>query len=83
MIDEIKEHDVVVVLEDVPEHGLVRGEVGTVVHLWKSGAFEVEFSDTSGRAYAFVALRSGQLLKLNFPKEASCANFDAKEKAKR
>jgi len=69
VIDEIKEHDVVAVLEDLPGHGLIRGEVGTVVHLWKSGAFEVEFSDTSGKAYAFVALRSDQLLRLNFPRE--------------
>jgi hypothetical protein len=60
------EHDVVAVLEDVPEHGLIRGEVGTIVHLWKSGAYEVEFSDSSGRAYAFASLNSDQLLKVNF-----------------
>ena len=65
-MDEIKVLDVVAVLEDVPQHGLLRGEVGTVVELWKDGAFEVEFSDTSGKAYAFAALRADQLLKLNF-----------------
>ena len=64
---DIKVLDVVAVLEDVPQHGLLRGEVGTVVELWKDDAFEVEFSDTSGKAYAFAALRAEQLLKLNFP----------------
>jgi hypothetical protein len=70
-MDEIKVLDVVAVLEDVPQHGLLRGEVGTVVELWKDGVFEVEFSDTSGKAYAFAALRADQLLKLNFPKDES------------
>jgi len=58
--------DVVAVLEDVPQHGLLCVEVGTVVELWKDGVFEVEFSDTSGRVYAFAALRADQLLKVNF-----------------
>lgn len=70
-MDELKLLDVVAVLEDVPEHGLQCGEVGTVVELWKDGVFEVEFSDTSGEAYAFAALRADQLLKLNFPKDES------------
>ncbi len=61
---EIKILDVVAVTEDVPEHGLRRGEVGTVVERWKDGAFEVEFSDDTGEAYAFVALESAQLIPL-------------------
>jgi Domain of unknown function (DUF4926) len=67
-MDEIRVLDVVAVLEDVPQHGLLCGEVGTVVELWKDGVFDVEFSDTSGQAYAFAALRADQLLKLNFPR---------------
>jgi hypothetical protein len=61
-IDEIKILDVVAVREDIPEHGLRRGEVGTVVERWKDGVYEVEFSDDTGEAYAFVALRSDQLM---------------------
>jgi hypothetical protein len=68
MPDEIRLLDVVAVLEDAPQHSLFRGEVGTVVERWKDGAFEVEFSDTSGNAYAFAALHAEQLLKLNLPK---------------
>ncbi len=41
MKDEIKILDAVAVVEDLPEHGLRRGEVGTVVDRWKDGAFEV------------------------------------------
>jgi hypothetical protein len=68
-MDEIKVLDVVALTEDVPERGLRRGEVGTVVDRWKDGAFEVEFSDDTGEAYAFVALRSEQLMKLYFRKD--------------
>lgn len=75
-MNEIKVLDVVAVLEDVPQHGLLRGEVGTVVELWKDGAFEVEFSDTSGKAYAFAALRGDQLLRLNFPRTSHTEKDD-------
>ena len=67
-MDEIKELDVVALKEDLPEHGLRQGEVGTVVDRWKDGAYEIEFSDNSGETYAFAALPSSQLLKLHFEK---------------
>ena len=67
-MDEIKILDVVALVEDLPE-GLRRGEVGTVVEQWKEGVFEVEFSDQSGKAYAFAALRPEQLMKLRFRKD--------------
>jgi hypothetical protein len=66
MRDEIKVLDTVAVTEDLPEHGLRRGEVGTVVDVWKDGAFEVEFSDESGEAYAFVALTADKLIPLYY-----------------
>jgi hypothetical protein len=56
--------DVVALLTDIPEHGLVRGQVGTVVELL-SGAYEVEFSDDEGRTYAELALEPHQLLVLH------------------
>lgn len=60
----IEMHSVVAVLEDLPEHGLVRGQVGTVVEIWEEGVFEVEFSDDQGATYAMVALKAEQLMKL-------------------
>jgi hypothetical protein len=67
-MDEIKVLDVVALTQDIPEHGLRRGEVGTVVDRWKDGVFEVEFSDDTGEAYAFAALRDDQLLLLHHRK---------------
>lgn len=68
-MDEIKVLDLVALIGDVPKHGLRRGEVGTVVECWKDGAYEVEFSDDSGEAYAFAPLRAEQLMKLHFRKD--------------
>ena len=61
--------DVVALLEDLDSEGLRRGEVGTIVEQWNERAFEVEFSDDSGKAYAFVALRPEQIMKLHFRKD--------------
>jgi Domain of unknown function (DUF4926) len=68
-MDDIKVLDVVALVEDLNSEGLRRGEVGTVVEKWKDGVFEVEFSDNSGNAYAFAALRPEQMMKLHFRKD--------------
>ncbi|MCW5948753.1 MAG: DUF4926 domain-containing protein [Pyrinomonadaceae bacterium] len=57
--------DTVALLEDVPERGLIRGEVGTVVELLAPEVFEVEFSDDEGQAYAQFALRGNQIIALH------------------
>ena len=58
--------DAVVLLEDLPQQGLGRGQVGTVVERLAPGVFEVEFSDDEGRTYAQLPLRSDQLLVLRY-----------------
>ena len=58
--------DVVALLADLPERGLRRGQVGTIVEVLALEAFEVEFSDDQGRTYATAALRSEQLLALRY-----------------
>ena len=45
--------------------GLLRGQVGTVVETLAPGVYEVEFSDDSGKAYASLALRAEQLMRLH------------------
>jgi hypothetical protein len=62
---DINLHSVVALLEDLPEQGLVRGQVGTVVESWAPGVYEVEFSDDQGRTYAMVALKAEQLMRLH------------------
>ena len=63
--------DVVALLSDMPAHGLLRGQVGTVVELL-DGAYEVEFSDDEGKTYAELALEPDQLLVLHHrPQQAA------------
>jgi hypothetical protein len=68
-MDEIKLLDVVALTENLESEGLRRGEVGTVVEQWAEGVFEVEFSDDSGKAYAFAAVPAEKLMKLHFRKD--------------
>ena len=62
---EIEILSVVALLQDMPAEGLVRGQVGTVVESWAPGVYEVGFSDDNGSAYAMVALKADQLLRLH------------------
>ena len=57
--------DVVALLDDLPELKLYRGQVGTIVEAYEPGTFEVEFSDTTGRAYAIETLQENQLMLLH------------------
>jgi hypothetical protein len=54
----------VALLRDLPERGLVRGQVGTVVEILSPDAVEVEFADDEGRTYATAALASADLVRL-------------------
>jgi uncharacterized protein DUF4926 len=68
----IKLLDVVALLEDVPNRGLHRGQVGTVVEELAPGVFEIEFSDNQGRTYATLAMPVEQILLLRYePAEAA------------
>ena len=55
----------VVLTENVPAAGLVRGQVGAVVERLARDAYEVEFTDDDGQAYAIVALKTPQLMRLH------------------
>ncbi|NJK73849.1 MAG: DUF4926 domain-containing protein [Oscillatoriales cyanobacterium RU_3_3] len=59
----IKLLDVVALTVDIPECNLWRGQVGTVVEqLADRAAFEVEFSDRTGRTYESVGLHPEQIM---------------------
>lgn len=58
----IKEHDRIVLLENIQEYGLQTGDVGTVVYIHRQGkAFEVEFMTLDGRTVAVATLLSSQI----------------------
>lgn len=52
---------VVTLRRDIPERGLLRGEMGTVVEILTPDVFEVEFAGEDGRTYATVALKAPDL----------------------
>ncbi|MGO9741797.1 MAG: DUF4926 domain-containing protein [Roseiarcus sp.] len=54
----------VALLSDLPDKGLARGQVGTIVEMLDEGMALVEFSDDEGRAYALAACARGALLTL-------------------
>jgi Domain of unknown function (DUF4926) len=58
----------VALIEDLPQHKLTRGQMGTVVeYLDREGdqALLVEFSDDAGEPYAMVPVRPEQLIVLH------------------
>ena len=58
----IQEHDRVVLVTAVPGEGLVTGDVGTVVHVYRDGqAYEVEFTTLEGKTAAVVTLEASQV----------------------
>jgi len=61
----IREHDRVVLERDVREQGLLRDDVGTVVHVYQGGAaFEVEFLTVGGETLTVAALKSNEIRKV-------------------
>lgn len=58
--------DVVALLEDHPEAGLVSGQVGTIVEQLTETVYKVEFSNEEGRTYAEIALPADQLVAFRY-----------------
>jgi Domain of unknown function (DUF4926) len=58
----IKEHDFVVLTEDLPKERLKAGDIGTVVHIHENGAgYELEFMTLTGETIAIVTLLASQV----------------------
>ena len=53
--------DTVVLVRDVPEHGLCAGDLGAVVEVYPPDGLDVEFVTASGRTKALVTLTSGDV----------------------
>lgn len=65
-MEQIRLLDVVALTEDLPEQGLVRGQVGTVVEELPPDAYEVEFCDDQGRTYASISIPRDKLIVLRY-----------------
>jgi hypothetical protein len=58
----IKEHDCIVLTQDLPDEGLQTGDVGTVVHIHPdAAAYEVEFVTLTGQTVAVATVLPSQL----------------------
>jgi hypothetical protein len=60
-----EELQVVVLDRDLPEHGLRKGDVGTIVYVNQPDAVQVEFIAASGDTVALVTLSGTDLRKAN------------------
>lgn len=61
----ISEHKLAVLLREFPEHSLVAGDVGTVVHVHNGGeGYEVEFMDAFGETIAVLTVDAPDLREL-------------------
>jgi Domain of unknown function (DUF4926) len=59
MIEELED---VILTCDLPEHGLTRGDIGTVVLVHKGAkGYEVEFTTLAGETVAVVTLTADQV----------------------
>lgn len=73
MNGEIQTHSLVAILDDVPVNHfttgapltLRRGQIGTVVMTYDGTAFEVEFADAQGRAFAILPVAAAKLMLLH------------------
>jgi hypothetical protein len=57
----ISELQAVVLVADIPEHGLAAGDVGTVVMDHGGRGYEVEFATLDGQTVAIVSLAPDQV----------------------
>ncbi len=68
----IKELDQVVLTVDLPQNGLVRGDIGTVVLLHGEEGYEVEFVALDGETVAIASLSTSQVRPIG-PREIAQA----------
>jgi len=66
MEEEIELLDVVVLTKPMPDLGLRKGALGTVVEVLDKDIFLVEFADTNGITYAMPALAAAELMKVYY-----------------
>ena len=61
----MNELETVVLTRDFPEHGLIRGDIGAVVHCYEGGVgFEVEFVTGKGENSAVITLEAKDIRQM-------------------
>ena len=58
----LQEHELAVLRQDLPAHGLIAGDIGTVVFTHTDGrSYEIEFVTADGRTVAVETLTADQV----------------------
>jgi hypothetical protein len=69
----IKEHDCVVLTQDIPGEQLKSGDVGTAVHVHRDGAaYGVEFMTLTGDTVAVATVLPSQLSPVSKKRHGPC-----------
>ena len=53
--------DIVVLTKDIPEHKLKKGDIGTIVEIYDTDHFEIEFIRADGTTQALLVLDSASI----------------------
>ena len=64
-MSELAPYAVVALTADLPDFGLSRGQMGTVVASLSEDVFEVEFSAETGETFAIVPVEASKLIRLH------------------
>lgn len=74
IMEDFKLFDVIALTADIPEHNLLRGQVGTIVEILANGkAFEVEFADREGHTFECIGVEPEQMMVLRYEPESVAA----------
>lgn len=58
----MKEHERIILTDNIPSEGLTAGDVGTIIHVHSGGkAFEVEFISLAGQTAAIATVEASQV----------------------
>lgn len=69
MEQNIKNLDVVALLQPIEKEGLLKGQVGTVVEQLAKDIFEIEFCDRQGKTLVMLPVKRKDLLLLKYELE--------------
>lgn len=69
--ENIREHDTVALLRDLPKEGLKKGQVGVVVGEWGNDAVELGLVNAEGRSVGFASAGRNDLMRLIFNAKAA------------
>ena len=60
-----QELDTIVLMHDIKEHSLKKGDMGAIVHVYSKGeAFEIEFVTVKGKTKALLTLKPTDIQKI-------------------